>query len=307
MRSLPDFEAWAVFASVAEAKSFGRAAAGLGVSTATVSKLIARLEARLGGALLNRTSRRLSLTSFGEEVAERAHRLVDDASRLEAAASDRILAPSGLVRIAAPMSFGQTELAPLLPMLLQRHPGLRIDLHLGDALVDLVGEGFDLALRITQLGASSLRARHVRDVALRLVASPNLIAPAQAGTRKLPAHPNDLRHYPCFAYAYASSHERWSFTHRDGEQVSVPVSGPLRVNNGEAAIPWLLAGMGVAVLPDFMVQDPLARGALVDLLPDWQLPRPSLSLVMPPSVLRPASVTVTVAFLHERLARHCPP
>ena len=302
MRSLPDFEAWAVFASVAEAKSFGRAAAELGVSTATVSKLVARLEARLGGALLNRTSRRLSLTSFGEEVAERARRLVDDASRLEAVASDRILAPSGLVRIAAPMSFGQTELAPLLPVLLQRHPGLRIDLHLGDALVDLVGEGFDLALRITQLGASSLRARHIRDVALRLVASAGL-----AGARPMPEHPNDLRHYPCFAYTYASSSDRWVFTHRDGETISVPVSGPLRVNNGEAAIPWLLAGLGVGVLPDFMVQDPLERGALVELLPDWQLPRPSLSLVMPPSVLRPAAVTATIAFLHERLARQCPP
>ncbi len=302
MRSLPDFEAWAVFASVAEAKSFSGAAADLGVSTATISKLVARLEVRLGGALLNRTSRRLSLTSFGEEVAERARRLVDDASRLEAVASDRILAPSGLVRIAAPMSFGQTELAPLLPVLLQRHPGLRIDLHLGDALVDLVGEGFDLALRITQLGASSLRARHIRDVALRLVASAGL-----AGARTMPEHPNDLRHYPCFAYTYAPSSDRWGFTHRDGETVSVTVSGPLRVNNGEAAIPWLLAGLGVGVLPDFMVQDPLERGALVELLPDWQLPRPSLSLVMPPSVLRPAAVTATIAFLHERLARQCPP
>jgi DNA-binding transcriptional LysR family regulator len=302
MRSLPDFEAWAVFASVAEAKSFSGAAAELGVSTATISKLVARLEVRLGGALLNRTSRRLSLTSFGEEVAERARRLVDDASRLEAVASDRILAPSGLVRIAAPMSFGQTELAPLLPVLLQRHPGLRIDLHLGDALVDLVGEGFDLALRITQLGASSLRARHIRDVSLRLVASAGL-----AGARTMPEHPNDLRHYPCFAYTYASSSDRWGFTHRDGETVSVPVSGPLRVNNGEAAIPWLLAGLGVGVLPDFMVQDPLARGALVELLPDWRLPRPSLSLVMPPSVLRPAAVTAAIAFLHERLAGQCPP
>ncbi len=295
MSTLPDLEAWAVFARVAEAGSFAAAAGETGLSTATVSKAVARLERRVGAALLSRTSRRVSLTTLGREVAERAQRLLADAEAIEADLLDRTASPRGLVRIAAPMSFGQTQVAPLLPELLAAHPELSVDLHLSDEIVDLVAGGYDFALRIARLEPSSLRARRICDVRLLLVASPGYAA------RGLPAHPRALGEHPCFGYAYTAN-ASWSFTHRSGEQASVVPSGPLRINNGEAAIPWLLAGLGLAALPDFVLSDAMRAGRLVEVLPDWSLPPVALSLVTPPTALRPVRVTVAMEFLHRLLS-----
>ncbi len=295
MSTLPDLEAWAVFARVAEAGSFAAAAEETGLSNATVSKAVARLERRVGAALLSRTSRRVSLTTLGREVAERAQRLLADAEAIEADLLDRTASPRGLVRIAAPMSFGQTQVAPLLPELLAAHPELSVDLHLSDEIVDLVAGGYDFALRIARLDPSSLRARRICDVRLLLVASPGYAA------RGLPAHPRALGEHPCFGYAYTAN-ASWSFTHRSGEQASVVPSGPLRVNNGEAAIPWLLAGLGLAALPDFVLSDAMRAGRLVEVLPGWSLPPVALSLVTPPAALRPVRVTVAMEFLYRRLS-----
>lgn len=298
MSTLPDLEAWAVFARVAEAGSFAGAARELGLSTATVSKAVARLEDRIGAALLSRTSRRLALTTLGREVAERALRLLGDAELLEADALDRTAAPRGLVRIAVPMSFGQQQVAPLLPALLRAHPGISVDLNLSDQLVDLVGGGYDVALRISRLEASSLRARRICDVRLLLVASPGYRA-----AHGFPSHPRELSAHACFGYAYQPNANRWTFTHPSGEQVAVNLVGPLQVNNGEAAMPALLDGLGLAVQPDFLVWDALQSGQLVEVLPDWSLPVTSLSLVMPPAILRPARVTVVMDFLYRELSR----
>ena len=297
MSLLPDLEAWAVFARVAENGSFAGAASQLGLSTATVSKAVARLERRLGASLLSRTSRRVSLTTLGREVAERALRLLAEAELLEADTLDRTAAPHGLVRIAAPMSFGQRRVAPLLPALLRAYPEISIDLDLDDALVDLVGGGFDFALRIARLDDSSLRARRICDVRLLLAASAGYGA-----AHGLPGYPRELALHPCFGYAYQPNAERWVFGHASGEQVAVSRSGPLRVNNGEAALPALLDGLGLAVLPDFMLRDELKAGRLVEVLPDWSLPAASLSLVMPPTRLRPARVAVVMEFLHRALS-----
>ena len=296
MSTLPDLEAWAVFARVAEAGSFAAAAGETGLSTATVSKAVARLERRVGAALLSRTSRRVSLTTLGREVAERAQRLLADAEAIEADLLDRTASPRGLVRIAAPMSFGQAQVAPLLPELLATHPELSVDLHLSDEIVDLVAGGYDFALRIARLVPSSLRARRICDVRLLLVASPGY-----AARRGLPAHPRALGDHPCFGYAYTAN-ASWSFTHRSGEQASVAPSGPLRVNNGEAALPALLAGLGIIALPEFLVSDALRAGRLVEVLPDWSLPPVALSLVTPPAALRPVRVSLAMEFLHRRLS-----
>ena len=296
MSILPDLDAWAVFARVAEAGSFAAAAGETGLSTATVSKAVARLERRIGASLLSRTSRRVSLTTLGREVAERAQRLLADAEAIEADLLDRTASPRGLVRIAAPMSFGQAQVAPLLPELLALYPELSVDLHLSDEIVDLVAGGYDVALRIARLEPSSLRARRICDVRLLLVASAGY-----AGRRGLPVHPRALGEHPCFGYAYTAS-ASWSFTHRSGEQASVAPSGPLRVNNGEALIPSLLAGLGLAALPDFLVSEALRSGRLVEVLPDWSLPAAALSLVTPPTALRPVRVSVAMEFLHRRLS-----
>lgn len=295
---LPDLEAWAVFARVADLGSFTRAATELGLSTATVSKAVARLERRIGASLLSRSSRRLSLTTLGQEVADRALRLLAEAELLEADTLDRTALPHGLVRIAVPMSFGLQQVGPLLPALLQRFPGLSIDMHLSDELVDLIGGGFDFALRIARLESSSLRALRICEVRLLLVASSGY-----AAGRGLPTHPHELQQHPCFSYAYQPTADRWIFTHRSGEQTDVRVSGPLRVNNGEMVMPSLLQGLGLAALPDFLVWAELQAGRLVEILPEWSLPVTVLSLVTPPTVLRPARVAVTMDFLYHELLR----
>src|SRR6202047_4411797 len=159
MSKLPDFEGLAMFAKVAEEGSFSGAAAAMGVSVATVSRAVPRLEERLGGRLFNRTSRRLALTDYGRTLAERAARIYADAEEAEDFARETSSRPRGLVKLAAPLSFGARWVAPLLPEFFRTYPDISVDLHLTDAHADLIGDGFDAALRIAILEDSSLVAR----------------------------------------------------------------------------------------------------------------------------------------------------
>ncbi|PXA97578.1 LysR family transcriptional regulator, partial [Nostoc sp. 3335mG] len=193
---LPDFEAWAMFACVVEHRSFSAAAQSIGVSKATVSKAVARLEASLGTTLFHRTSRRLTLSDAGQSLAERAGRILAEAQAAEEQARDAAAAPTGLVRVAAPMSFGIAHVAPAIADFLADHPGVEIDLTLSDAKVDIVADGIDIALRIAELPDSSLRARRLGPVAVRIVASPGYWA--QHGR---PTHPADLARHACFRYS----------------------------------------------------------------------------------------------------------
>ncbi len=298
MSKLPDLEGLAVFAKVAEARSFAAAAAELALSKATVSKAVSRVEARLGTRLFNRTSRRLALTDAGRRLAERAARMLAEGEAAEADALSQSAVPRGVVRLAVPMSFGLSEIAPILPEFLRRYPEVSIDLHLSDQVIDLIGEGFDAALRIAVLPDSSLVARRLCGVSVHVVA-----APSYWDTHGRPTHPLHLAEHACLGYAYLRTPGVWRFANARGEEASVRFAGPLRANSGEALMPALLAGLGVAVQPDFIVREALASGALEAVMPDWTAQPAGLHLVLPPGGPRPARVEVLVDFLARELAR----
>ena len=298
MAKLPDFEALAIFAKVVELRSFAAASGELGLSKATVSKAVSRLEERLGARLFNRTSRRLALTDAGQKLAERAARLLADGEAAESEALAQSIAPRGLVRLAVPMTFGVKAVAPLLPEFLAQYPQLSIDLHLSDAMVDLIGEGFDAGLRIARLPDSSLIARRLCAMPRHTVASPAYLK--QHGR---PTHPMHLAQHRCFGYSYLSNPGIWHYTSSKGEQASVRPAGPLRVNNGEALMPALLAGLGIADLPEFIVGDAIASGEVEVILQDWTQGEGAVHLVTPPGGPRPARVEVLAEFLTKRLAK----
>jgi DNA-binding transcriptional LysR family regulator len=298
---LPDFEAWAVFASVVEHRSFSGAATALGVSKATVSKAITRLEARLGTTLFHRTSRRLTLTESGRALAENAQRILAEGQVAEEAARESASAPAGLVRVAAPLTFGAIHVAPVVAEFLAAHPGIKIDLRLSDARVDIVAEGFDIALRIADLPDSSLRARRLGAVPTHVIGSP-----AYFEKNGRPRHPADLATHACFAYTNTTNPDVWRFRKAGGEEAVVRIDGPLMTDNGDAMLPALRAGLGVSRLPEFLIGADLAAGLLVPVLEDWSASPVALHLLTPPGTLRPARVEALIDFLAARFRSLCP-
>lgn len=297
MKRLPDLEGWAVFATVAEAGSFSRAASELGITQATVSKTVSRLEARLKTTLFHRTSRRLSLTASGLAAQAHAAHILAEGEAVEAAITAQSATLRGLVRVAAPMSFGITHLAPLLPAFMQRYPDVTLEVHFDDALVDLVGDGYDVGVRIGALADSSLLARSLCSVRLRLVG-----APAYFARRGTPAHPRDLLAHHLLFYVYSRHGNAWRFHHQRHGDYSVGIAAALRVNNAEALTPALLAGLGLALQPEFLVWRELGSGTLVSVMDDWAPPPIALHVVTPPSRLRPARVGALIDFLASRFA-----
>jgi DNA-binding transcriptional LysR family regulator len=295
--SLPDLEAWAIFAKVAQIGSFSRAAVELGLAKATVSKAITRLERRIGAALLHRTSRRVVLSEVGRNLLAHASQVLNEGEAAEAYALAQSEAPRGTVRLAVPMSFGLAHVAPILPEFLASYPEVMIDLHLGDGIVDLVGGGFEMALRIAALPDSTLIARRLCQVR-RLVVG----APAYFDRRGRPTHPSELASHDCLGYAYLPSPEVWRFVHAGGDEETVTPRGPLRTNNADALAPALWSGLGLAVQPEFTVWKDIAAGRLEQVLPEWSLPPIALHLVTPPGKLRPVRADALIDFLVQRLA-----
>jgi DNA-binding transcriptional LysR family regulator len=299
-RRLPDLEAWAIFAKVAELGSLAGAAKELGLSNPTVSKALARLETRLGVTLLQRNSRRNSLTEGGRAALARATRILREGEAVEDEAVEQSSIPRGRVRISAPLSFGVGYLAPTLPDFMRTYPGITLDFSLSDRRVDLVAEGFDLALRIARLEDSTLIARRLCTVRLLLLA-----APAYLQAHGRPTHPAELGRHEALAYSGGVAPGVWRFAHAQfGEEVVEP-RVRLWSDNADLLTPALLAAQGLAIQPEFLVWRELRSGALEIVMPDWTPPPLALHLVMPPSPLRPLRVQAVVDHLSRALA-HAP-
>jgi DNA-binding transcriptional LysR family regulator len=297
MPNLPDLEGLAIFAKVVDMRSFAGAATELNLSKATVSKAVSRLEARLGTRLFNRTSRRLALTDAGRQLSTRAAHILAEGEAAEDDARAQSSTPRGRVRLAVPMSFGVLHVAPLIAEFLASNPEVSIELHLSDAVVDLIGEGYDAAIRIGALPDSSLVARRLCDSQRYLVGSP-----AYLKKHGRPNHPLQLADHACLGYTYAIGPETWRFTTKDGKSASVRPSGPLRVNNGDAMMPALIAGIGLGVLPEFIVREALADGRLQRLLPEWTLASGAVYWLTPPGGPRPKRVDILRDFLMSKLS-----
>lgn len=262
---LPDFEALAIFARIVEHGSFSEAARVLGLSRPTVSKAVSRLEQATGTALFNRTSRRLSLTETGERVLSHAVKLLGEGEAAEAELRRAAHHPHGVLRVTAPIGFGLSHIAPLLPAFLSR---------------------FDVAIRIAAHAPSSLRALHLCSIPLLLVASPTYLA-----RRGHPTHPRDLKHHDGFMYETLSGSGPWKMT-RKGKSLQVePPRSRYRANNAEAFLPALHAGLGIGLFPEFMVAQALGKGLLERVLPDWSFPDTALCLLTPPGRSHPARVS----------------
>ncbi|MES5484711.1 LysR family transcriptional regulator [Bradyrhizobium sp. INPA03-11B] len=286
--------AFEVFAAVVGQGSFTRAADKLETSPANVTRYVNELEEMLGARLLNRTSRRLSLTETGKTLYDRALSILEEVAEAEAIASSAAMQPRGRLRINAPLSFGILHLAPLWPRFMARYPDIELDISLVDRLVDLVDEGFDLAVRISREGSPSLISRKLAAIHHFVCASPDYVARHGA-----PQTPDDIRNHACIAYAYSASAEEWRLLDRDGKLHTVPVSNIFHTNNGETACAAAAAGFGLILQPTFLIGELLRQGRLVRLLPDYQTPEIDVLAVYPSRRHVSAKVRVMVDFLVE--------
>lgn len=261
------FDEMQAFTAVVDAGSFVRAADALRVSKTAVSRLVAGLEARLGVRLLHRTTRRLSLTPEGELFHARCKELLAGVSEAEAEVTAGADEAVGLLRLNVPVSFGLLHLAPLWPAFLQQHPKVTLDVTLADRIVDLVEEGYDLAVRIARLPASSLVSRPLGTTRLVLCASPEYLR--RHGT---PAHPDEIARHTVLSYTLLASGDTWYFDGPGGQAdaVSVKVTPAMRSNSGDTCVAAALAHQGIVLQPSFMVGQYLRSGALVEVLPGYR-------------------------------------
>jgi len=284
----------AVFARVVDDGGFSAAARVLGMSKSAVSKQVSALEDRLGARLLNRTTRRMSLTESGAALIDNCRRVLAEAEAAEIAVGALQSAPSGVLRINAPVTFGATHLAPALPDFLARHPLVTIDITLNDRMVDLIDEGYDLAVRITRLADSSLIARKLAPGRRVMVAAPSYLE-----RRGRPATLAELTGHDCLAYSYISADEEWRFHGPTGEE-TVRVGSRLRANSGEVLLAAAIAGAGIAALPTFICGADLAAGRLARVLPDYDNRSFAVYAVWPAGRHPSPKLRAFVDFLAER-------
>ena len=282
------------FVKVSETKSFTEAAARLGQSKSAISRHISALEAELGSRLFHRSTRTLALTEAGQSYYERVARILADMEEANRAVSQLQSAPRGRLRVNAPMSFGFLHLAQALPAFLDRYREVTIDLVMNDRFVDLVDEGFDVAVRIGGMADSSLIAKRLGPIRLAVCASPDYLK-----RRGVPQTPDDLRQHDCLRSTTMQTAHEWTFRREDGSLWPVEVKGPMTANNGDALRVAALKGMGLTLLPTFIVGADLQAGDLVSVLEPYVEQRLSVHAVYPTARHLSPKVRAFVDFLSD--------
>ncbi len=289
------FQQMQAFVAVVDAGSFVKAADALGSSKAAVSRHVGELESRLGVRLLNRTTRRLSLTEEGRVFLDRCRELLADVDDAEAELSSRSGAASGLLRVNAPVTFGVRHLAPLWGEFMAAHPAVTLEVTLADRIVDLVDEGYDLAIRIATLPSSTLVSRRLSTTRMALCASPRYLE-----LRGTPRHPRELAGHSVISYTYWSTRDEWHFDGPEG-RVSVRTRPRLHTNSGDTCLAAALAHQGVILQPTFLVGEHLAAGTLVEPMPQYRSIELGVYAVYPTRKHLSPKVRVLIEFLAQRL------
>ena len=292
--TLPDTR---VFVAVVEHGSFTAAAEALSLSKAVASKYVSRLEHRLSARLLNRTTRRLTLTEAGELLYARASAALAELDAAEAAVLELTGQPRGRLRITAPSHFGEVHLAPLFAEFRRRHPDVQLDVDLDNRLVDLVEEGFDVGLRISSLPNSSMVARTLARIRILTLASPDYLA-----RRGTPQVPDDLREHECLGYGLDPPRTEWRYALAPDRPVGVRVHGSFRCNNDGALKRAAVDGLGLLRLPELFVRDELRSGALVAVLQAFEMHSVTLSAIFPARHNLAPKVRVFVDFVAEHFS-----
>jgi DNA-binding transcriptional LysR family regulator len=291
------FQAISTFVRVVESGSFARAAERLDVSVSSVSRQIADLEAHLDARLLNRTTRRLSLTESGRIFHERCVQLLADLEEAEQSANASTLRPRGTLRLTCGIAFGTRHLAPAVAAFTVRYPDMRLDVELSDRAVDLVEEGFDAAVRIGGIGSQNVVGRKVGSTRLVCCAAPSYLA-----ARGEPRHPEELATHACLTYAYSTQRDTWTFRDAGGAEHRVRIAGPIHANNGRFLVALAVAGSGIVCEPDFIVGPEVRTGRLRRLLPGFEPPASAIHVVYPSRRHLSAKVRAFTDFLAERFA-----
>lgn len=283
------------FCAVVDAGSFVKAADSLDMSRAAVSRYVADLEARLGVRLLHRTTRRLSLTEEGAVFNTRCRELLSGIEEAEAEVSSSSGAARGLLRVNVPVTFGILHLAPLWHAFHALHPQVRLNVELSDRVVDVIEEGYDVAIRIATLPSSSLISKRLAATRIVLCATPQYLA-----THGAPRHPSDLTEHQVIGYSYWSSGDAWTFDGPDGP-VSVKIRPWLTSNNGDTCRSVALAHQGIILQPSFLIGDDLASGRLVEILPEYRSIELGIYAIYPTRKHVAPKVRALVNFLESAL------
>jgi DNA-binding transcriptional LysR family regulator len=284
--------AFEVFVTIVTRGSFTKAAIALDTSPANVTRYVNELESHLNTRLINRTSRRLSLTEGGEALFDRAKSILEEVAETEALATSASLQPRGRLRINAPLSFGSLVLAPLWPRFMAKYPDVELDIGLIDRVVDIVEEGYDLAIRISRTASGNHIAR-------RLGRSRNLVcaSPAYLAVHGMPRVPADLGQHVCLGYTYGAISDEWQFLGPTGALESVRVRWAMRANNGDTARAAALAGAGVIWQPSFVIGEDVRAGRLVEVMPGYRMPAIDIMAIYASRRYLSAKVRVMVDFL----------